>query len=238
MTAPETLNSELKVVSFDLYDTLFDRESTLIPALEAYFERKERDQNPEVFLRRYLAMHFRDSLIDSLIDGPHTPFKEITRRALTYRLEQAGIEFTDEEVRDIVAYWRELGTYPEVAESMRRLGQEYELVGLSNGDPDMLDAIVPTADVELDGVVSVAEAGAYKPHPAPYQLLLDRYDVAPHEVLFVTAHTFDLVGAKAVGMRGGFLNRHGNPYGGWPQRPDVRVENATELADVLTSDSN
>lgn len=233
MTPPKRLKPELKVVSFDLYDTLFDRESTLIPALEAYFERKGIDRNPEVFLRRYLAMHFRNSLIDSLIEGPHTPFEEITRRALAYRLEQAEIKFTDEEIRDIVAHWRELGTYPEVAEAMRRLGQEYELVGLSNGDPDMLEAIVPTADVELDGVISVAEAGAYKPHPAPYRLLLKRYDVAPREVLFVTAHTFDLVGAKAVGMRGGFLNRHGNPYGGWPHRPDVHVENATGLATVL-----
>lgn len=233
MTAPETLRQELTVVSFDLYDTLLDRESTLVSALEAYFDRKGVDEDPGVFLRRYLAMHFRDSLIDSLIDGPHTPFKEISRRALAYRLEQADVEFTDDDVRRLVDQWRHLETYPEVVEALGRLGGEYELVGLSNGDPDLLDAVVSNADVELDGVISVAEAGAYKPHPAPYRLLLDRRDLAAHEVLFVTAHSFDLVGAKAVGMRGGFLNRHGNPYGGWPQRPDVRVENATELADVL-----
>lgn len=236
MTAPETLQSELKVISFDLYDTLLDRESRLVPALQALFERKGVDEDPDVFLRRYLAMHFRDSLIDSLVEGPHTPFKEITRRALAYRFEQAGVAVDDDEVREVVAEWRELGTYPEVVAAMDRLGEAYELVGLSNGDPDMLEAVVPDADVELDAVVSVAEAGAYKPHPAPYRLLLDRYDVAPHEVMFVTAHTFDLVGAKAVGMRGGFLNRHGNPYGEWPQRPDVRVENATELADVLVGE--
>ena len=236
MTDTETLRTDLEVVSFDLYDTLLDRESTLVPALETCFERTGADEDPGVFLRRYLAMHFRDSLIDSLIDGPHTPFEEITRRALVYRLEQAGIDATDEAVGDVVAAWRDLDPYPGVAEAMRRLGREYELVGLSNGDPEMLEAVRPTADVELDGVVSVAEAGAYKPHPAPYRLLLDRYGVEPHEVLFVTAHTFDLVGARAVGVRGCYLNRHGNPYGGWPRRPDVRVETATELADVLVGE--
>jgi 2-haloacid dehalogenase len=49
----------------------------------------------------------------------------------------------------------------------------------------------------------------------------------------VTAHTFDLVGAKAVGNRGAFLNRHGNPFGGWPQRPDLTVDTPADLADAL-----
>ena len=241
MTHPETLRSELKVVSFDLYDTLLDREARLVPALDALLDSEdadaeESDLDPEVFLRRYLAMHFRDSLVDSLIDGPHTPFKEITRRALHYRFEQAGIEVRDDDVRAVVAAWNDLPTYPEVADAMALLGEEYELVGLSNGDPDMLDAVVEASEIELDGTVSVAEAGAYKPHPAPYRLLCERYDVVPHEVLFVSAHTFDIVGAKAVGMHGGFLNRHGNPYGGWPQQPDLRVESASELAAVLVGE--
>lgn len=234
MTAPETLRSELKVLAFDLYDTLLDRESTLVPALEDYFADTHHDPDPEVFLRRYLASHFRDSLIDSLIDGPHTPFKEISRRALAYRLEQAGIEFTDQDLRALIEEWTDFDPYPEVDTAMGRLTKEYDLVGLSNGDPDMLDAVAPAFDVELDGIISVAEAGAYKPHPAPYELLLDRYGIAPHEVMFVTAHTFDLVGAKAVGMQGCFLNHHENPYGEWPQQPDIEVEDMTALADVLS----
>mgnify|MGYP002761022250 FL=1 len=98
----------------------------------------------------------------------------------------------------------------------------------------MLDAVEGSIDVALDGVVSVAEAGAYKPHRASYDLTCERFGVAPHEVTFVTAHTFDLVGAKAAGMRGAFINRHDNPYGGWLHRPDVSVNGLNDLADVLT----
>lgn len=224
---------EVSILSFDLYDTLLDRRSVLVPAFEDFFERIDYGGDPETFFRRYLAMHFRDSLIDSLVGGSHTPFEEITRRALAYRFEQAGIDASEEDVDRIVEGWYRLGPYPEVDSALARLGEEYTLVGLSNGDPPMLDAVRPAFDTPLDGVISVAEAGAYKPHPAPYDLLCERYDVAPREVLFVSAHTFDIVGARAAGMGGAHLNRHANPYGAWPQQPDLVVESAPALADAL-----
>ncbi|MFB6169124.1 MAG: haloacid dehalogenase type II [Haloferacaceae archaeon] len=234
MVAAETLREETVVLAFDLYDTVLDREAVLVPALAELLERHGSDADPAVLLRRYLAMHFRDSMIDSLIDGPHTPFKEISRRALAYRLAQMGLDVPDEEVRAVVRAWKDLEPYDDVAAPFDRLREEYVLVGLSNGDPDMLDAVRGSIDVGLDGVVSVAEAGAYKPHPASYDLACERFGVAPHEVTFVTAHTFDLVGAKATGARGAFLNRHDNPYGEWVHQPDVTVESTAELADVLT----
>ncbi len=232
--ATETVREETTVLAFDLWDTLLDRDSTLIPALGELLEAHECDYDPEVLLRRYLAMHFRDSMIDSLIPGPHTPFKEISRRALTYRLEQLGLDVSDEEVRAVIRRWKELEPYPDVDAALGELADEYVLVGLSNGDPDMLEAVRSNFETDLDGVVSVAKAGAYKPHRASYDLCCERFGVAPHEVLFVTSHTFDLVGAKAVGMRGAFLNRHENPFGGWNYRPDVRVDDTEALADVLT----
>jgi 2-haloacid dehalogenase len=233
--AAETIQEEASVLAFDLWDTLLDRESTLIPALDELLTDHDCEYDPEILLRRYLAMHFRDSMIDSLIPGPHTPFKEISRRALSYRLEQLGLDVPDEEIRRVIRQWKTLQPYPDVDSALDRLGDEYKLVGLSNGDPDMLNAVRPNFETELDGVVSVADAGAYKPHRASYDLCCDEFDVAPHEVVFVTSHTFDLVGAKAVGMRGAFLNRHENPYGDWIHRPDLTVADTEELADVLTS---
>lgn len=231
--ATETIREETTLLAFDLWDTLLDRESTLVPALAELLESHDSEYDPEVLLRRYLAMHFRDSMIDSLIPGPHTPFKEISRRALTYRLEQLGLDVPDHEIRSVIRNWKQLQPYADVDGALARLGEKYTLVGLSNGDPDMLEAVRPNFETDLDGVVSVAEAGAYKPHRASYDRCCERFDVSPHEVLFVTAHTFDLVGAKAIGMRGAFLNRHQNPFGGWIHRPDLTVENTDELAEAL-----
>ena len=232
--AAETIREEAEVLAFDLWDTLLDRESTLVPALDELLTHHGSDYDPQILLRRYLAMHFRDSMIDSLIPGPHTPFKEISRRALGYRLNQIGLDVPDEDIRGIIRQWKTLQPYPDVDAALGRLGEQYKLVGLSNGDPDMLNAVRPNFESELDGVVSVADAGAYKPHRASYDLCCEEFDVAPHEVVFVTAHTFDLVGAKAVGMHGAFLNRHENPYGEWIHQPDITVADTEELASVLS----
>jgi 2-haloacid dehalogenase len=232
-TETETLRQETKVLAFDVWDTLLDREATLVPVLGELLDAHGSDYDPELLLRRYLAMHFRDSMVDSLIPGPHTPFKEISRRALAYRLEQIGLDVDNEAVRDVIRRWKELEPYPDVDAALADLGEAYTLVGLSNGDPDMLAAVRSNFETDLDGVVSVAEAGAYKPHRASYDHCCERFDVAPQEVTFVTAHTFDLVGAKAVGMRGAFLDRHDNPVGGWPQQPDLVVDDTETLVEVL-----
>ena len=229
----ERLRSTVRVLAFDLYDTLLDREAVLEPALARVLADAGLDDDPAIFLRRYLAMHFRDSLIDALLPGAHTAFAEITRRALVYRLEQAGVDPDPEAVECVVDAWDDLGPYPDVDAALADLADDYALVGLSNGDPEMLAAVEPSLETPLTDVISVAAAGAYKPHPAPYRLLCDRHGVAPAEVCFVTAHTFDLVGAKAVGMRGAYLNRHGNPFGGWPERPDVVVDAIEDLAALL-----
>jgi 2-haloacid dehalogenase len=231
--ATNTIKEETELLAFDVWDTLLDRESTLVPAIAKLLDSHGSDYDAEVLLRRYLAMHFRDSLIDALVPGPHTPFKEISRRALVYRLEQIGVDVPDAAIRSVIRQWKTLDPFPDVDAALERLGTDYSLVGLSNDDPDMLEAVRPNFGVELDGMVSVAEAGYYKPHRASYDLVCERFEVAPHQVLFVTAHTFDLVGAKAVGMRGAFLNRHDNPYGGWPQRPDIVVDDATGLVHAL-----
>ncbi len=219
----------VKTISFDLYDTLLDRESVLVPAINRLLANEETSLDPGVFCRRYLAMHFRDSLIDSLIPGDHTPFKEISHRALRYRLEEAGVDYSIDDINRVIQGWNELAPYPDVDDTLATLQESYSLVGLSNGDPDMLAAVRSSFDVDLDGVISVAEAGAYKPHPAPYHELLDQYDCNPEEVVFVSAHTFDIVGAKAVGMRGCYVNQHEKPYGYWPQAPDFRITSITEL---------
>jgi hypothetical protein len=45
--------------------------------------------------------------------------------------------------------------------------------------------------------------------------------------------TFDIVGARAVGLDGAYLNRHNSPYGGWPQQPTVEVGTADGLDEAL-----
>jgi len=51
-------------------------------------------------------------------------------------------------------------------------------------------------------VVSVEEAGRFKPDPAPYQVALQRAAVEPCQALMVAAHDWDIIVARAVGILG------------------------------------
>ena len=51
--------------------------------------------------------------------------------------------------------------------------------------------------------------------------------------LTISANSFDVLGARACGMRAAFVNRNTLPYEETPYRPDVEVGNFTELAEAL-----
>ena len=51
----------------------------------------------------------------------------------------------------------------------------------------------------------------------------------------VAAHAFDIMGARACGYRGAYVNRYRLPYEESPYRPDVEVRDFIELADMLGS---
>ena len=76
-----------------------------------------------------------------------------------------------------------LETFPEVPDVLAQLKRsDLQTAILSNGSPRMLDAAVKGAKLEglLDAVLSVEEAGVYKPHPKVYQLAVDRLTVPAH----------------------------------------------------------
>jgi len=148
-------------------------------------------------------------------------------------MDRAGIAHTEDEARFLVAAIERLRCFPEVPEALGRLHARYKLVVLSNGDPDMLEAAKQHHGIPFDSVISVAEANAFKPHRATYEMAARKLGVAMDRVLFVANHEFDCVGAKAAGMRAAFIDRRRRPFARWPHQPDLIVSSMTELADLL-----
>ncbi|HEX9685279.1 MAG TPA: HAD-IA family hydrolase, partial [Burkholderiales bacterium] len=138
-----------------------------------------------------------------------------------------------DEVKNLVAEIERLRPFPDVVAALTRLKPKYRLVILSNGDPDMLEAITPHLGITFDRIISVAEAGSFKPHAATYRKAAEMMAARAEEILFVANHAFDCVGAKASGMRAAFVDRRKRPFGDWPYQPDLVVAGFTELAEVL-----
>jgi 2-haloacid dehalogenase len=51
--------------------------------------------------------------------------------------------------------------------------------------------------------------------------------------MMVSANSFDVVGARACGLRGAFVNRYDLPYEETAYLPDVEVDDFTGLANAL-----
>lgn len=233
MSAHDPFDGEVHTLMFDLYGTVVDMQGGLTQAVTPYLKRKGWSGRPDALVTWWRRTHFENSMIDALLHREHTPYREIGQRALAYTLERAGIDHTEDEVRVLVAEIERLKPFPDVVEALKKLKTRYELTILSNGDPDMLEAARPHIGVELDRIISVAEAGSFKPHVATYRMAAELLGAPPDHILFVANHAFDCVGAKAYGMRTCFVDRRQRPFGDWPYQPDLVVADFAELAERL-----
>jgi 2-haloacid dehalogenase len=82
-------------------------------------------------------------------------------------------------------------------------------------------------------VLSVEDAGVWKPHPGSYGYVERVCGVAARDLLMVAVHPWDLDGAARAGLRTAWINRAGGPYPGWCRSPDYAVASLDLLADAL-----
>ncbi len=233
MTTLDQLRKQVHVLMFDLYGTVVDMQGGLTEAVTPYLKAKGWNGRPDALVTWWRRTHFENSMIDALLHREHTPYREIGCRALAYTLERAGIAHTQDEVKRLVASIETLRPFPDVVAALTRLKTRYQLAILSNGDPDMLENARPHLGIAFDHILSVAEAGSFKPHVATYRKAAELLGLAPEAILFVANHAFDCVGAKAYGMRTCFVDRRKRPFGQWPYQPDLIVADFKELAERI-----
>jgi 2-haloacid dehalogenase len=234
MTDIANLKASITLCMFDQYGTVVDMQGGLRAAAETFLKAKGSAIDPNAFVTWWRRTHFENSMIDALLQRDHIPYRSIGHLSVRQVMDRAGIAHTEEEAHALVAAIERLTCFPEVPAALARLGAHYKLVVLSNGDPDMLEAAKQHHGIPFDAVISVAEANAFKPHRATYEMAARKMGVPLDQVLFVANHEFDCVGAKAAGMRTAFVDRRRRPFARWPYQPDLIVASMTELADLLT----
>jgi 2-haloacid dehalogenase len=209
---------------FDAYGTLFDYASAAAGCRDALGGKMER-----------LTILWRDKQLQYAwlrsLQGRHAGFWQVTGDALDYAMETLGID--DAALRErLMNLYLKLDAFPEVPDMLRRLkATRLKTAILSNGSPEMLDAIVGNAKIGalLDAVLSVEDVGVYKPHPKVYQLAVDRLGVAAQEIIFLSSNAWDAHAASAFGMRVAWCNRYGQHRERLPGKPDHEIRTLAEL---------
>jgi len=95
----------------------------------------------------------------------------------------------------------------------------------------MLDAVVKGAKLDglLDAILSVEDAGVYKPHPKVYQLAVDRLGIPAKAIAFQSSNAWDAHAASAFGMQVVWCNRYGQRRERLPGAPDREIATLAEL---------
>lgn len=142
----------------------------------------------------------------------------------------------DDAVQHVLGGMSELDVHPDVPEGLRRLRRTgIRLLTLSNGATSVADALLSGAGVrgEMEELLSVEDAGAWKPAEVAYRWAAERCGVALERVLLVAVHPWDIDGASRAGARTAWIDRRGTAYPPYFTAPDLTATSLVHLADLL-----
>lgn len=220
---------EISALVFDAYGTLFDVHSvtrvaeSLFPGKGAALSAAWRTKQLEYTWLRSLM-------------GSYEDFSRVTAASLEWTFEFLQLEPGDAERRALIDEYRRLAMFPEVPETLGKLAARCPLAILSNGHPEMLEAVVDHNGLRerfRGGIISVHAARIFKPVPAVYALVEDKLGVPRTMMGFVSSNGWDAAGAKAFGFRAFWVNRAGAPVERLGVRPDEIVRDLAGIADVI-----
>jgi len=108
----------------------------------------------------------------------------------------------------------------------------HRLATLSNGAAEVAAGLLGRAGVrdQFEALLSVEDAGAWKPARAAYLYAADRLRVRPAEATLVAVHPWDIDGAARAGLRTAWINRTGAAYPAHLTSPERTVRTVGELA--------
>lgn len=204
------------VLVFDVNETLSD----LAPMADLF----EQHNLSSHLAPLWFAQVLRDGFALTAAGGTAT-FAEIGRAVL----EQLA-PHTDP--KPLLAAMSELPLHSDVVPGVRALrAAGTTLVTLSNGSTAVAEALLTTAQVRdcFRQLLSVDDAGAWKPAARAYHYAAACCEVSPSELMLVAVHPWDIDGAARAGLQTAWINRTGSPYPSFFASPDQTVRTVGEL---------
>lgn len=221
---------------FDTWGTLVDNYRGPAEAIEPYVHESHTAMDIAIAWRfqQKWAM-FYTTLADAFVPHPG-----LTEASLRWALEKHGVELSDEAIADIMSKYHQLNAYPDVLDALKALKEQgHTLKIVANPTKEMIEAHSRFAGTfeYLDEIISSGdEANAFKPSPKVFELGIERAGCPKEEILWVTGHFWEIVGADRQGLRTAWTNRARQPKLRIGVEPTYTTRNLLELADVLAAE--
>ncbi len=226
----------MKLICFDLDDTLWDFEDTLSRA-EATLHRWLDEHYPDFSSRHSIddLRLRRGQLLQENADLRHD-IGRVRLLAMQHAAEDMGYDTTAAKrlsqaaFKKFMVHRNDVQLFDDVMPVLKRLRQEYTLCSLTNGNADL--HTIGIADV-FHHRLSAEQVGAAKPAPRMFLEACRLADAKPHEAVHVgdDPHT-DVFAARAVGMKTVWVNRRADDWT-HDEGADVEITSLVELEDRL-----
>ncbi|MFH0301387.1 haloacid dehalogenase type II [Bradyrhizobium sp. 31Argb] len=191
----------IKAVVFDAYGTLYDVQSVAEVTEDAF------PGYGEIITQIWRIKQLEYSWLRSLMRR-YQDFSVVTRDSLAYTLRSLGLQYDAGTFDRIIDKYLHLDLYPDALASLGAM-KDKKLAILSNGSPDMLNALVRNSGLDrlLDATISVDAKKVFKPSPEAYTPIEEVLGVPPSDVLFISSNPWDACGAKAFGLNVAWIER-------------------------------
>lgn len=219
------------VIVFDVNETLSD----LTPMAERFGDIGL----PTHLAKQWFAAVLRDGFGLAAAGGSaaFSTIGEGVLRGLFH--EHAPNRDADAAVQHVLGGFSSLDVHPDVPAGVRALADAgLRLVTLTNGATSVGEQLLTRAGVldRFERLLSVEDAGRWKPAPQSYAYAATECGVPAAEMLLVAVHPWDVEGAARAGLRTAWIDRSGGaPYPEYLTAPDLTATGIDDLAVQLAA---
>jgi 2-haloacid dehalogenase len=217
-----------KVIVFDVNETLSD----MTPMSERFVEVGA----PAHLAATWFASLLRDGFA---LTAAGSTARMVDLGSSLLRASLAGLPLDrdhDAAVDHIMGGFASLDLHPDVVQGIAALsGMGMRLVTLTNGSTSLAHGLFERAHISgsFERLLSVDDAGIWKPAPAAYAYALSECAVPARDAMLVAIHPWDIDGASRAGLRTAWLNRSNQEYPAYFEAADLEAGTLTDLAQIL-----
>ena len=230
---------KIRVVSFDVFDTLLNAKNYHVDACKIILER---------FNATHINVDEFHQYWDLLIGNAWEKLNDINQEFLTQKefflnvVEQLFLEYNisgDPKVA-LQIWWDlldEIKLFEEVPEVLEKLKEKgYIVVILSNIDNDFLYKKLEEFNIKnkFDYIFTSEDLRSYKPNSIIFQKVLNRLQINSNEIIHIgDSQHADILGSKNLGFYSVYINRKNRKIKNLIPLPDFNIKSLREILNIL-----
>ena len=220
---------KIELIIFDVNQTMFS-----LKKIEKEFEKLGLNHLfCEIWFNSVLKEGFALNKINKFIS-----FKDISISILTSILFKNKIKNPEKISKKILQNFNKLKPVDGLEKSLSMLNiLNAKMTTLTNGNKHTTLKLLSNNNLNrfIVKTFSIDDVKSWKPSPDPYLMVTNHYKVKPENTLMIACHSWDLEGAKNVGLQTGYIKSYEGGLSHSRSIPDYEGDNILELAENILS---